>query len=81
MNLNEDAKLVQVFRAADNMQAQIIKSLLEANGIPCVLTGEAVSRIYPITVDGLGEVPILVREEDAQAARAVLETSTRDVLS
>jgi len=81
MNLNEDAKLVQVFRAADNMQAQIIKSLLEANGIPCVLTGEAVSRIYPITVDGLGEVPILVREEDAQAARAVLEKSTRDVLS
>ncbi len=81
MSVNESAKLVEICRATGNLQAQMLKGLLEANGIACMLTGEAISRIGPITVDGLGEVPILVREEDAEAARAVLQKSAPDVLS
>lgn len=74
-------KLVKICTAADNMQAQMIRGLLETNGICCMLTGEAISRIGGITVDGLGEVPILVREEDAEAALAVLRENAPDVLS
>lgn len=81
MSRDEDVKLVEICRAADNMQAQLIRGLLEANGISCMLTGEAVSRIYPITVDGLAEVPILVREEDVERATALLKEEAPDVLS
>lgn len=80
MSLNEDAKLVEVCRAADNLQAQMIRGLLETNGIACMISGEAVSRIYGIRVNGLGEVPVLVREEDAERATAILRECDSDVL-
>lgn len=81
MSPNDRVKLIKICTAADNIQAQLIRGLLEANGISCMLTGEAISRIGGITVDGLGEVPIFVREEDADAALGILRESAPDVLS
>lgn len=80
MSSDEDVKLVEICRAAGNMQAQLIRGLLESNGISCMVSGEAVSRICGITVNGLGEVPVIVREEDAEAAIAILKEHAPDVL-
>jgi hypothetical protein len=55
------------------MQAQLIRSLLEGDGIESMLQGETVRLTHAITVDGLAEVKILVREEDEQRARDVIE--------
>ncbi len=52
------------------MDAEIIKSLLEAHGIEAELFQEAVGHhIYPTTIDGMGRVQIFVSKENAKEAR------------
>jgi hypothetical protein len=60
------------------MQANIIKGRLETEGIPTRLSYEAAGEIYAITVDGLGEVRILVPQEEAAHAREILSQSFRE---
>ena len=67
-----DIELVEVWRAADETEAQIIRGALEAAGIPCSLRGESLRLTHGITVDGLAEVSILVRPEHADEARSVI---------
>jgi hypothetical protein len=53
--------------------AQIYKSKLEAAGIPALLKYEALGLVYGLTVDGLGEVRVLVPKEYKEEAAALLE--------
>jgi hypothetical protein len=55
--------------------AKIIEGRLVAEGITATLKYEAACVIYAITVDGLGEVKILVPEEEWERARTVLAQS------
>lgn len=55
------------------LRAQVIKSKLEYADIPVLLEYESVGPIYGITVDGLGEVRILVPTEYADQARALID--------
>jgi len=52
--------------------ARIIEGRLAAEGISTTLRYEAAGVIYAITVDGLGEVRILVPEAQWEEAKAVL---------
>jgi len=52
--------------------AQIYKSKLEAAGLPVLLKYEALGLVYGITVDGLGQVRVMVPEEYAAEAEALL---------
>ena len=59
--------LAEVFGRLD---AEAIKSLLEAQGIPVELFQEAVGHhIYPVMVDGLGKVQLFVPKEKIAEAR------------
>ena len=53
--------------------ASIIKSHLESEGIPVYLKYESAGIIYGITVDGIGEVRILVPKECAEEAKKIIE--------
>ena len=53
--------------------ANIIKSHLESEGIPVILKYESAGLIYGITVDGLGEIRILVPQEVAEDAKKIIE--------
>lgn len=64
---------IVVHTASGMVQARIIAGRLE--GIPTRLQYEAAGAIYAITIDGLGEVKILVPEEDADRAREILTQS------
>lgn len=64
-----------VFTASGMTQAKIITGRLETEGIPTRLKYEAAGPIYAITINGLGEVKVLVPEEALARARAVLEQS------
>jgi hypothetical protein len=55
------------------IKARIIEGRLEAEGIPVRLQYEPIGEIYAITVDGLGEVQVLVPEQWMGHARRVLE--------
>ena len=55
------------------LQADMLKSHLEAEGIDVELFQEAVGRhAYPVTVDGLGRVQIFVARKHIVAARQIL---------
>lgn len=50
------------------INAEPILAALRANGIPARVRTEALGSVYGLTLDGLGEVVILVpREHEAQA--------------
>jgi len=55
------------------LRAQVIKAKLEDAGIPVLLEYESVGPIIGITVDGLGRVSILVPDQYADVARALIK--------
>jgi len=71
--LSGDLKLVSIFTGR-RMEAEIIRSRLESEGIPAILKYESAGLIYGITVDGLGQASVLVTEHWAEEARMILES-------
>jgi len=65
-------KLVDVYRASGELEAHVIKGLLESNGIPCMLRSDAAFSVHAFTVDGMGEVKVVVLESMAEEARRIV---------
>lgn len=65
-------KLVEVYKAFGEAEALIIKSLLESNGIPCLLKSHAAPSVHVFTVDGMGEVRVMVNENRAEEAKGLI---------
>src|SRR5258708_20033544 len=69
-------KLVNVFESEMESEALVVKGLLESAGIDCDLTSaDLLQDAFP----GLGGMLILVREEDADAARNLIADQRRPV--
>jgi len=67
--LSKPDSLVEVYRARNEMEAQVIKSLLAGYDIPCVFRANAAPSVHMFTYDGLAEVRIMVPaalEKDAR---------------
>lgn len=56
----------------DETEAQIVKDILDAEDIPVVMNSLKV-RPYPVNIGRMGEVRLLVREEDMKKAQDVLK--------
>jgi hypothetical protein len=55
------------------MEADMLKSFLEAEGVEVELFQEAIGHhIYPVTIDGLGRVQLFVSKEQAGDAKRIL---------
>jgi hypothetical protein len=68
-----DSKLKELHKVWGPVEAEIIKSYLESNGIVCILRGKVVQSVHPFSADGLGEIKILVSEEDYTRAQELLK--------
>ena len=66
-----------VARASTDSEATVIKSLLESYSIPCHYASELPHRIYPVSVEGLGEIRIYVPAAFAREASQILEDHRR----
>lgn len=64
--------LEKVYTTSGQLQAHVIKGRLESEGIPVLLRYDSGSTVFALTVDGLGEVEILVPREEAACARKIL---------
>ena len=73
--------LVVVYTAAGPGLAEIVKSTLIAAGIQAETSREGAGAAYGFTVGPLGMVDILVPEEEAAEAEALLEAMQRGDLS
>ncbi|MDE3155253.1 MAG: ribonuclease III [Acidobacteriota bacterium] len=66
--------LAVIFRTHSDVEASVVRSLLESHGLQ-VLTSSAIPHsILPLTVDGLGEVRLSVPEEDAEEAVRLIDS-------
>ncbi|RLC73159.1 MAG: hypothetical protein DRI52_02355 [Chloroflexi bacterium] len=54
------------------LRADLIKGKLESAGIPALLDYESAGPVLGVTVDGLGEVRVMVPDALVEDARAVL---------
>jgi len=73
------APLVVIFRAHSDIEASVVRGLLEAHGVPSATASDVPHSVFPLTVSALGEVRISVNAGDADAARHIIE-SHRTVL-
>jgi hypothetical protein len=69
----QNEKLVSVYKAHGEVEAQIIKAKLEVNGIPAMLRSQSAPSVHAFVVDGLGEYRVMVPESLAEDARKILE--------
>lgn len=70
--MTKPKEMVEIYRAASEAEARIIKNFLESNGIPCLLKANAAPSVHAFAVDGMGEVTILVWEDMAVKARELI---------
>jgi len=64
---------VVVSTVQGELVANVIKSHLESEGIPAFLKRESAGIIYGLTVDGLGQVSVMVPREFAEDAKRIIE--------
>ncbi|HET9298820.1 MAG TPA: DUF2007 domain-containing protein [Candidatus Polarisedimenticolaceae bacterium] len=70
-----DEKLVKIFDTEHESEALVVKGLLDTMGIESDLTSiDAAQETFP----GVGGITILVRQEDAERARRIIEESKEE---
>ena len=62
-----------VFRSQGELQAQVVKSLLDSFNIPSVLQSQAPGSVYAFAASSMGEYCVLVTPELADEARKIIE--------
>jgi ribonuclease-3 len=66
--------LVVAFRTHSDVEASIVHALLEAHGIPSLVASDRPQSIFPVSIDGFGEVRLSVHRADAEDAARIIES-------
>ncbi len=66
-------KIISVYQVQGKLEGELIKTYLEAYGIPTGLAQESAGITYGLTFGAMGKVDILVPESYEQAARKLLD--------
>ena len=64
--------MVEVYKASGEIEAQVVKGLLESYDIPCLLKSLASPSVHTFAVDGMGEVRVMVWESMAEKAKSLI---------
>ena len=73
------ADLIVIFHSQSDVEASIVHALLEAHGIPSVVTADRPQSIFPVSVSGLGDVRISVHRADAADAARIIESHRTEI--
>ena len=73
--------LVTIFRTQSGVEASIVRGLLEANGVPSVVSSPVAPSVFPFTVNELGEVRIAVHAEEAEEALRIIESHRTELVT
>ena len=72
-------ELTVVFRTHSDIEASVVRGLLEVRDIPSVLSSDLPHAIFPLNIEGPGEVRLSVRADQAEMARQVIDDFRHDV--
>jgi len=67
-------------RTWNDGEAAMVRQILASYGIPCQVVSDVPHTVLPLTVDGLGEIRILVSAERLDEARELLAEHRRQGL-
>jgi hypothetical protein len=70
-------KLIQVYSTEGQLEAEMIKGFLEAQGLNVTLSQESIGRTLGLSAGRLGQVKVLVPESQVTAAVDLLEAMER----
>ena len=65
--------LIVIFRTHADIEARIVRGLLETHGIVSVISSDITHAIFPMSVDGLTAVRLAVHPDDAAEAERIIE--------
>jgi hypothetical protein len=73
--MNDEMKYALLVELTSRLEADLLKSYLEANGIDTELFQESVGQnAFPVTIDLLGHVQVFVPNKKLKQAMKLLET-------
>ena len=80
MNLHKENSLVEIY-SGDIVEAGMIKSMLESEGIKAFLKDEIMGTLMPwwVTPGGAGSVRVIVPHDDVERSRLVVEEYEKNV--
>jgi ribonuclease-3 len=71
-------ELTVVFRSASDIEARVVRGLLESHGIESLVSQGSPRSILPVQVDGIAEIRISDRSDDAEEARRLIDSHRID---
>jgi ribonuclease-3 len=74
LNVVAVTDLVTVFRTRSDVEASVVRGLLEAHGVPSVITSHLPQALFPMAVSTLGEIGIAVHADDAGEAERIIQS-------
>ena len=74
-----DTGPVVVLQTQSDIEANVVRGLLETHGISAVLSSDRPHAIFPLTVSGLGEVRLTVRAVEAERATQLITDFRQEV--
>ena len=77
---DDDAEWVQLVETTGAEEAALLVSYLQANGIEAFAWQEGAGRAFGLTIGVLGASHVMVRDDQVQLARSVLEAEVEDGL-
>lgn len=69
---SQEPALAVVFRTHSDIEASLVRGLLEAHGIFAALSSDLPHSVFPLSIDGLGEVRVSVPATQADEARLLI---------
>jgi len=73
------ASPVVVFHTSSNIEASVVMSLLDSQGVPSFRSSGNPQAIWPMAVNSLGQIQVAVAAEVADEARRIIESHRQDV--
>jgi ribonuclease III len=73
------ADLIVIFRTHSDIEAQIVRGLLETHGVMSVVSSDVPHSIFPLSVDGLSSVRLAVHPGEADEAQRIIEAHRTDL--
>jgi len=70
-------KLIQVYSTEGQLEGEMVKGFLEAQGLNVTLSQESIGRTLGLSAGRLGQVKVLVPESQVTAAVDLLEAMER----
>jgi ribonuclease III len=67
------ADFVTIFTTSSDIEARVVRSLLDAHGVVSIVSGES-RAVLPVSVGSFAEVRIAVHAEEAEEARRIIDS-------